>query len=247
MVKGKSTKGRQRIEMKTIKGEEARQVSFSKRRPSLFKKASELSTLCGAEVAIVTFSPGGRCFSFGHPSTLSVADRFLVEHTLDGLTIGSGSHGTQGLTGTSHEMNHQVMELQQLMETEKRSKERAVEAMKRESQGPVMQLLNANVGALGLQELEVLRKDLYMVHDMVKKRSHEVLEDAMRVRRPPPQPRMHMVAMPSQVFFGGQSAGTMYTTFPSLSNGPRKGVHVNSLLHGSLGGLGNYFNGQFGG
>ena len=111
----------------------------------------------------------------------------------------------------------------------------------------VMQLLNANVGALGLQELEVLRKDLYMVQDMVKERSREVLEDAMRARRPPPQPRMHMVAMPSQIFFGGQSAGTMYTTFPSLSNGQSEGVHVNSLLHGSLGGRGNYFNGQFGG
>ncbi|KAG0523099.1 hypothetical protein BDA96_07G095100 [Sorghum bicolor] len=197
MVNGRSTKGRQRIEMKSIKGEEARQVCFSKRRPCLFKKACELSTLCGAEVAVCTFSRGGRCFSFGHPSTLPIADSFHDEHTLDGLTIGSGSHGSQGLTG--------------------------------------------------LQELEVLRKDLYMVQDMVKERSREVLEDAMRARRPPPQPRMHMVAMPSQIFFGGQSAGTMYTTFPSLSNGQSEGVHVNSLLHGSLGGRGNYFNGQFGG
>ena len=106
MVKGKSTKGRQRIEMKRIKGEEARQVCFSKRRPCLFKKACELSTLCGAEVAVVTFSPGGRCFSFGHPSTLPIADSFHDEHTLDGLTIGSGSHGSQGLTGTNHQMNH---------------------------------------------------------------------------------------------------------------------------------------------
>jgi hypothetical protein len=51
-------------------------------------------------------------------------------------------------------MNQQVMELQQLMETEKKRKERAVEALERESGGPVMQLLNANVGALGIHELE---------------------------------------------------------------------------------------------
>ncbi|XP_066323465.1 agamous-like MADS-box protein AGL61 [Miscanthus floridulus] len=135
MVKGKSTKGRQRFEMKSIEGEEACQVCFAKRRPSLFKKASELTTLCGAEVAVVTLSPVGKCFSFGHPSTSSVADRFLAVHTFDGLTKGSGSHGSQGSTGTSHEMNQQVMELQQLMESEKRRKDRAVEAMERESGG----------------------------------------------------------------------------------------------------------------
>lgn len=245
MVRGKSTKGRQRIEMKSIEGEEARQVCFSKRRPSLFKKASELSTLCGAEVAVVTFSPGGKCFSFGHPSTSSVADRFLAMRTFDGLTMGIGSHGSQGSTGSSHEMNQQVMELQQLMETEKRRKERAVEAMERESGGPVMKLLNANVGALGIHELEELRKELCMVQNMVEERSREMLEDAMQTRRLPPQSHMHMV--PSQVLSGGQSAGTMYTTFPSLSNGPHEGLHVNSPLHGSLGGLGNYLNGQFGG
>jgi hypothetical protein len=59
-------------------------------------------------------------------------------------------------------MNQQVMELQQLMETEKKRKERAVEALERESGGPVMQLLNANVGALGIHELEELRKELCM-------------------------------------------------------------------------------------
>lgn len=246
MVKGKTTKGRQRIEMKCIEGEEARQVCFSKRRPSLFKKASELSTLCGAEVAVVTFSPGGKCFSFGHPSPSSVADRFLSVHTLGGCTMGSGSHGSQGLSGTSNEMNQQVMELQQLMETEKRRKERAVEAMERESGGPVMQLLNAKVSALGIHELEELRKQLCMVENMVKERSREVLRDAVQTRRLlPPQSHTHM-AMPLQVSFGGQRTGAMYTTFPSLSNGPRDEVlHVNSLLHGSLGGLGNYLNGQY--
>lgn len=199
----KSTKGRQRIEMKCIQGEEARQVCFSKRRPSLFKKASELSTLCGAEVAVVTFSPGGKCFSFGHPSTSSVTDRFLAVHTLDdGRAMASGSHGSRrGLTDTSHAMNQQLMELQRLMETEKRRKKRAMEAMVRESGGPVMQLLSANVGALGIRELEELRKELCMVENMVKERAREVLRDAMQTRRLPPQSHVHM-ALPSQVPFG---------------------------------------------
>lgn len=53
------------------------QVTFSKRRSGLFKKASELCTLCGAEVAIIVFSPGRKVFSFGHPCVEALIDRYL--------------------------------------------------------------------------------------------------------------------------------------------------------------------------
>ncbi|KAL4290688.1 hypothetical protein GQ457_14G017320 [Hibiscus cannabinus] len=52
-------------------------ATFSKRRAGLFKKASELSTLCAAEVVIVVFSPGKKVYSFGHPSVDDVIARFL--------------------------------------------------------------------------------------------------------------------------------------------------------------------------
>ncbi|XP_073148288.1 MADS-box transcription factor 6-like [Henckelia pumila] len=54
------------------------QVTFSKRRNGLFKKASELSIRCGAETALVVFSPGDKPYSFGHPSVETVATRFLA-------------------------------------------------------------------------------------------------------------------------------------------------------------------------
>ncbi|KAK3032383.1 hypothetical protein RJ639_037101 [Escallonia herrerae] len=63
--------------MKMIGDENARRITFSKRRSGLFKKASELSTLCGIEIAIIVFSLGGKAFSFGYPSVESVIDRFL--------------------------------------------------------------------------------------------------------------------------------------------------------------------------
>lgn len=56
------------------------QVTFSKRRSGLFKKASELSTLCGAEIAIIVFSPGNRVFSFGHPGVETVIDRYFTRN-----------------------------------------------------------------------------------------------------------------------------------------------------------------------
>ncbi|XP_050888307.1 agamous-like MADS-box protein AGL62 [Lathyrus oleraceus] len=69
--------GRQKIEMKKMSNESNLQVTFSKRRSGLFKKASELCTLCDADVALVVFSPGGKVFSFGHPHVDTVIDRYL--------------------------------------------------------------------------------------------------------------------------------------------------------------------------
>ncbi|KHN01568.1 Agamous-like MADS-box protein AGL62 [Glycine soja] len=73
----KKSRGRQKIEMKKMSNESNLQVTFSKRRSGLFKKASELCTLCGADVALVVFSPGEKVFSFGHPNVDAVIDRYL--------------------------------------------------------------------------------------------------------------------------------------------------------------------------
>ena len=74
------SRGRQKVAMVKMENESNLQVTFSKRRSGLFKKASELCTLCGAQLAIVVFSPGRKVFSFGHPSVELVIDRFLNPH-----------------------------------------------------------------------------------------------------------------------------------------------------------------------
>lgn len=66
----KTTKGRQKIEIKKIILENRRQVTFSKRRFGLFKKAAELSVLCGAQIGIITFSRVDRIYSFGNVDSL---------------------------------------------------------------------------------------------------------------------------------------------------------------------------------
>ncbi|KAM0824181.1 hypothetical protein ACQ4PT_070382 [Festuca glaucescens] len=77
--------GRKKIEIRRIESEEAQHVCFSKRRRGLFNKVSELSILCGVEVAAVVFSPGGRAFSCGHPSAESVIDRFISSNSSEEL------------------------------------------------------------------------------------------------------------------------------------------------------------------
>ena len=79
MSSEKKTRGRQKIEMKKISNESSLQLTFSKRRSGLFKKASELCTLCGAYVALIIFSPSEKVFSFGHPNVEMVIDRYLSQ------------------------------------------------------------------------------------------------------------------------------------------------------------------------
>ena len=56
--------GRGKIEIKRIENLNSRQVTFSKRRNGLLKKARELSVLCDAEVAVIIFSGTGKLYEF---------------------------------------------------------------------------------------------------------------------------------------------------------------------------------------
>ncbi|KAL4278738.1 hypothetical protein GQ457_03G004230 [Hibiscus cannabinus] len=66
---------RKKIQIKRIDNTAARQVTFSKRRRGLFKKANELSVLCDAEVAVVVFSATGKLFEHSSTSTEQVIER----------------------------------------------------------------------------------------------------------------------------------------------------------------------------
>ncbi len=59
--------GRGKIEIKKIENPTSRQVTFSKRRGGLLKKAHELAVLCDAEVALIVFSSTGKLFEFSSP------------------------------------------------------------------------------------------------------------------------------------------------------------------------------------
>ncbi|OWM63648.1 hypothetical protein CDL15_Pgr008191 [Punica granatum] len=62
---------RKRIEIKKIENLSARQVTFTKRRRGLIKKAHQLSTLCDAEIALIIFSSTGKLFEFSSSRSYS--------------------------------------------------------------------------------------------------------------------------------------------------------------------------------
>ncbi|XP_006662002.1 MADS-box transcription factor 56 [Oryza brachyantha] len=82
---------RGRTELKRIENPTSRQVTFSKRRNGLLKKAFELSVLCDAEVALIVFSPRGRLYEFASaPSLQKTIERYKAytkDHVINNKTI----------------------------------------------------------------------------------------------------------------------------------------------------------------
>ncbi|XP_022881723.1 MADS-box transcription factor 7-like [Olea europaea var. sylvestris] len=63
--------GRKKLEIKRIEDKSARQVTFSKRRNGLLKKAKELAVLCDVEVGVVIFSSRGKVYHYCSTNRLS--------------------------------------------------------------------------------------------------------------------------------------------------------------------------------
>nr|XP_025881489.1 MADS-box transcription factor 4 isoform X1 [Oryza sativa Japonica Group] len=61
--------GRGKIEIKRIENSTNRQVTFSKRRAGILKKAREIGVLCDAEVGVVIFSSAGKLSDYCTPKT----------------------------------------------------------------------------------------------------------------------------------------------------------------------------------
>ncbi|XP_062216951.1 MADS-box transcription factor 50-like isoform X3 [Phragmites australis] len=78
MVRGKT-------QMKRIENPTSRQVTFSKRRNGLLKKAFELSVLCDAEVALVVFSARGKLYEFASASVPKTIERYR-KYTKDNVS-----------------------------------------------------------------------------------------------------------------------------------------------------------------
>ncbi|KAF5736313.1 agamous-like MADS-box protein AGL62-like [Tripterygium wilfordii] len=157
--------GRRKIEIKMVKDSNTRQVTFSKRRTGLFKKANELATLCGAEIAIIVFSPGGKPFSFGQPNVEVVTDRFLnqedqpkdEEDGFDGLVESPGARSRV------EKLNQKLNNVMKKLDKEKKRGEMLDKAMKKDWKS-----------MLGRDELMKMKADLEKLQENVKEHVGEL-------------------------------------------------------------------------
>ncbi|QCD91081.1 floral homeotic protein DEFICIENS-like isoform X1 [Vigna unguiculata] len=70
--------GRGKIEIKLIENPTNRQVTYSKRRNGIFKKAHELSVLCDAKVSLIMFSKNNKMHEYISPglTTKKIVDQY---------------------------------------------------------------------------------------------------------------------------------------------------------------------------
>ncbi|KAL1289455.1 MADS-box transcription factor 23 isoform X4 [Arachis hypogaea] len=68
--------GRGKIAIRRIDNSTSRQVTFSKRRNGLLKKAKELSILCDAEVGLIVFSSTSKLYEYASTSMKSIIERY---------------------------------------------------------------------------------------------------------------------------------------------------------------------------
>lgn len=61
--------GRGKIEIKRIENSSNRQVTYSKRRNGIIKKAKEITVLCDAKVSLIIYSSSGKMVEYCSPST----------------------------------------------------------------------------------------------------------------------------------------------------------------------------------
>ncbi|XP_059630222.1 agamous-like MADS-box protein MADS9 [Cornus florida] len=83
--------GRGKIEIKRIENPSNRQVTYSKRRNGIMKKAKEITVLCDAHVSLVIFASSGKMHEYCSPSTklVDIMDRY---HTQSGKRLWDAKH-----------------------------------------------------------------------------------------------------------------------------------------------------------
>ncbi|KAJ7951037.1 MADS-box transcription factor [Quillaja saponaria] len=149
--------GRGRVELKRIENKINRQVTFSKRRNGLLKKAYELSVLCDAEVALIIFSSRGKLYEFGSAGA--------------------------GITKTLERYQHCSFTSQQNnveLETQNWYQEVSKLKAKYESlQRTQRNLLGEDLGPLSVKELQNLEKQLEGALAQARQRKTQILIEQM--------------------------------------------------------------------
>ncbi|XP_058737241.1 MADS-box protein SOC1-like [Vicia villosa] len=148
MVRGKT-------QMKRIENATSRQVTFSKRRNGLLKKAFELSVLCDAEVALIIFSPRGKLYEFSSSCMQDTIERYR-----------RNTRSAQPLQRSDEQnMQNLKQETASLMK-----KIELLEASKRK-------LMGEGLGSCSLEELQQIEQQLEKSVSTVRARKNQVYKN----------------------------------------------------------------------
>ncbi|XP_045807847.1 agamous-like MADS-box protein AGL18 [Trifolium pratense] len=161
--------GRGKIEIKKIENLNSRQVTFSKRRNGLLKKAKELSVLCDAEVAVIIYSGTGKLYEFSSKS---------MEHTLSrygtrSLDLNNGAEQQQQQQPSGDEPPAEVVEPDTALLQEEITKLRS----------SYLRMSGKELDGLGLKELQYLENQLCEGICAVKNKKEQVYVEQLKKSR----------------------------------------------------------------
>ncbi|XP_010523709.1 PREDICTED: agamous-like MADS-box protein AGL6 isoform X2 [Tarenaya hassleriana] len=151
--------GRGRVELKRIENKINRQVTFSKRRNGLLKKAYELSVLCDAEIALIIFSTRGKLYEFG-----SVGIGKTIERYQRSYSCSQDNRVERETQSWYQEVTKLKAKYESLLRTQRH-------------------LLGEDLGQMNVRELQTLEKQLEVALSMTRQRKTQVMMEHMEELR----------------------------------------------------------------
>ncbi|KAM6584924.1 hypothetical protein CsatB_011926 [Cannabis sativa] len=148
--------GRGRVELKRIENKINRQVTFSKRRNGLLKKAYELSVLCDAEVALIVFSSRGKLYEFGSAGITKTLERYQ--------RCSFTPHDNSSVERETQSWYHEITKLKTKYESLERTQRH---------------LLGEDLGPLNVKELQNLEKQLEGSLAQVRQKKMQIMIEQM--------------------------------------------------------------------
>ncbi|XP_012436842.1 agamous-like MADS-box protein TM6 [Gossypium raimondii] len=143
--------GRGKIEIKRIENATNRQVTYSKRRNGIFKKAQELTVLCDAKVSLIMFSSTGKFHEFISPNISTKAFFDLYQKT----------------TGTDLWISH----YEKMQENYRRLKE-----INKKLRREIRQRMGGDLDDLNIKELQALETKMDSSLVAIRDRKYHVIK-----------------------------------------------------------------------
>lgn len=141
--------------MRRIENATSRQVTFSKRRNGLLKKAFELSVLCDADIGLIVFSSSGKLYEFSSSSMPRTIERYKI-HAKD--TLDNSRSIEQNIQQWKQDVEVMAKKIE-LLDVSKRK------------------LMGESLESCSVEELHELESQLEHSLSRIKKRKNHVLKE----------------------------------------------------------------------
>ncbi|KAL7161165.1 hypothetical protein ACSBR2_041763 [Camellia fascicularis] len=183
--------GRGKVELKRIENKINRQVTFSKRRSGLLKKAHEISVLCDADVGLIIFSTKGKLFEYSTTSCMerileryerySYAERQLVAADIDSQGSWTLEHGKLKARLEVLERNQRHFmgeDLDTLSVKELQSLEHQLDSALKHIRSRKNQLMNESISELQKKDKALLEENKLLAKKIKEKEEKELARQA---------------------------------------------------------------------